>query len=182
METSTIFYPEGQGAQEVRPGDFLLTHGDYPTSRLIRLSQRLRYEERYARWSHVALITSADGDLAEAASTGIVSGHIRDYLGTDYHLVPLQNVSDEDRGQVKKFADNVLHAPYRTEFAWYVVASVMLTLLTNSRFVFGMVGTATCSGFVAEALVRTGIIFEKPPSHMTPADLAMKYLKKDLAA
>jgi hypothetical protein len=38
--------------------------------------------------------------------------------------------------------------------------------------VFGLVGTAICSGFVAEALVRTGVIFEKPPSHMMPSDLA----------
>jgi hypothetical protein len=44
------------------------------------------------------------------------------------------------------------------------------------------VGTAICSGFVAEALVRTGVIFEKPPSHMMPADLAKKYLTASQAA
>jgi hypothetical protein len=45
-----------------------------------------------------------------------------------------------------------------------------------------MVGTAICSGFVAETLVRTGVIFEKPPSHMMPADLAKKYLTPSQAA
>jgi hypothetical protein len=37
---------------------------------------------------------------------------------------------------------------------------------------FGFVGTAICSGFVAKALVRTGVIFEKPPSHIMPSDIA----------
>jgi hypothetical protein len=76
----------------------------------------------------------------------------------------------------------VLSAPYRTQYGWLTIASIILTLLTNSRIVFGMIGTAVCSGFVAEALVRTGIIFDKPPSHMMPADLAQKYLSESQAA
>jgi hypothetical protein len=38
--------------------------------------------------------------------------------------------------------------------------------------ILGLVRTAICSDFVAEALVRTGLIFEKPPSHMMPSDIA----------
>ncbi len=80
------------------------------------------------------------------------------------------------------FARSVLDSPDRTEYGWLTIASIILTLLTSSRFVFGMVGTAICSGFVAEALVRTGIICEKPPSHMMPADLAKMYLTVSQAA
>ena len=80
------------------------------------------------------------------------------------------------------FAESVLSAPYRTQYGWLTIASIVLTLLTNSKLVFGMVGTAICSGFVAQALVRTGIIFDKPPSNMMPADLAQKYLSASQAA
>jgi len=72
----------------------------------------------------------------------------------------------------------VLDSPDRTEYEWLTIVSIILTLLTSSRFVFETMGIAICRGFVAEALVRLGIIIEKPPSHMMSADLA----KKDLTA
>jgi hypothetical protein len=176
MSTTVEFYPESQTADEMREGDFLLTHGDYLVSRLIRFGQRLSHEERYARWNHAVLVLSKDGRIAEALSQGVVETHVSKYEGKDYYLVRLQGVSDEDRGQMMAFANSVLSSPDRTEYGWLTIASIILTLLTTSRFVFGMVGTAICSGFVAETLVRTGVIFEKPPSHMMPADLAKKYL------
>jgi len=176
MPTRAEFYPEDREAEEMREGDFLLTHGDYIMSRLIRFGQRLSHEERYARWNHAVLVLSEDGRIAEALSHGVVENHISQYEGKDYYLVRLQDVSDEDRKEMMAFASSVLSSPDRTEYGWLTIASIILTLLTSSRFVFGMVGTAICSGFVAEALVRTGVIFAKPPSHMTPADLAEKYL------
>ncbi len=172
MATTVEFYPENRQAEEMREGDFLLTHGEYVISWFIRLGQRLRHEERYARWNHAALVLSSDGRIAEALSTGVVENDISKYQGTDYYLVRLRDVSDEDRKQMMAFANSVLSAPYRTEYGWITIASIILTLLTSSRLVFELVGTAICSGFVAEALVRTGIIFDKPPSHMMPADLA----------
>ncbi len=77
------------------------------------------------------------------------------------------------------FADSVLNTDDRTEYGWPTILSIILTLLTGSRLVFGMAGTAICSGFVAEALVRAGEIFDKPPSHMLPADLASHYEIED---
>lgn len=182
MATTVKFYPKDRAAEEMREGDFLLTHGDYLVSRLIRFGQRLRHEDRYARWNHAVLILSEDGRIAEALSQGVVENHISKYEGEDYYLVRLQGVRDEDRNQMMVFARSVLDSLDRTEYGWLTIASMILTLLTSSRFVFGMVGTAICSGFVAEALVRTGVIFEKPPSHMLPADLARKYLTPSQAA
>ena len=60
----------------MREGDFLLTHGKYTISRLIRFGQRLRYEERYARWNHAALVLSKEGRIAEALSRGVVENDI----------------------------------------------------------------------------------------------------------
>lgn len=182
MPTTVEFYPENEEAKAMREGDFLLTHGDYFVSRLIRFGQKLRHQERYARWNHAVLVLSEYGQIAEALSQGVVENHISKYEGKDYYLVRLQGVSDEDRKQMMAFAESVLTSPDRTEYGWPTIASIVLTLLTGSRLVFGLVGTAICSGFVAEALVRTGVIFDKPPSHMMPADLAKKYLSASQAA
>jgi hypothetical protein len=182
MPITTEFYPENQTAEEMHEGDFLLTRGDYLVSRLIRFGQRLRHEERYAQWNHAVLVLSKDGRIAEALSKGVVENHISKYHGKRYYLVRLQGVRDEDRNQMMAFAASVLESSDRTEYGWLTIASIILTLLTSSRLVFGMAGTAICSGFVAEALVRTGIIFDKPPSHMMPADLAKKYLSASQAA
>lgn len=182
MGATVEFYPGNEEVEEMRKGDFLLTHGTYLTSKLIRFGQRLRYDERYARWNHAALVIGEDGSIAEALSKGVVKNNITDYRGKDYYLVRLQGVSDEDREQMMAFAHAVLHSEDRTEYGWLTIVSIIFTLLTTSRAVFGMVGTAICSGFVADALVRTGVIFDKPPSHMMPADLAQKYLSAPQAA
>ena len=182
MPTTVEFYPKGREAEGMREGDFLLTHDKNIIGWLVRFGQRLRYEEHYARWNHAVLVLSEDGRIAEALSMGVVENHISKYQGEDYYLVRLRDVSDEDRKQVVAFARSVLDSPDRTEYGWPTFASIILMLLTNSRWVFGMVGTAICSGFVAEALVRTGAIFEKPPGHMMPADLAKEYLDASQAA
>ncbi len=176
MPTTVEFYPKDREAEGMREGDFLLTHDKNIIGWVVRFGQRLRYEERYARWNHAVLVLSEDGRIAEALSMGVVEDHISKYQGEDYYLVRLRDVSDEDRKQMVAFAESVLKAPYRTRYGWPTLTSIVLTLLTNSRWVFGRVDTAICSGFVAEALVRTGAIFEKPPSHMMPADLAKEYL------
>ena len=81
MRTSVEFYSKNEEAEAMREGDFLLTHGDYIVSRLIRFGQRLRHEERYARWNHAVLVLSEDGQIAEAPSHGVVENNISDYLG-----------------------------------------------------------------------------------------------------
>jgi hypothetical protein len=115
-----------------------------------------------------------EGDIAEALSNGVVRNHISRYTPPACYLVKI-NASDEDRSQMMALAEAVLTDCDRTEYGWLTILSIILTLLTGSKLVFGMVGTAICSGFVAEALVRAGEIFDKPPSHMMPADLAMHY-------
>ncbi len=170
-------YPSGEQARKLRGGYFLVTHGTHVMSRLIRFGQALRFRgdrSVYARWNHVALILDDKGALGEALSRGVVETNISDYRGTDYYVVQVE-CSEEDRQQVLAFARAVLKAPNRTRYGWSTIASLAFSQLTGSRFVFGRIGTAICSGFVSEALTRTGAIFPRPPAYMTPADLAEHY-------
>ena len=56
-------------AGDLRPGDFILTHGSHWTSQLIRVGQALRFRGKnrtYAYWNHAALIVGSGGDIIEA--------------------------------------------------------------------------------------------------------------------
>ena len=175
--TQVALYPSGEQAERLRGGYFLVTHGAHLMSRLIRFGQGLRFRgerRRYARWNHVALVLDEQGSLGEALSRGVVRTDISKYRGTDYYVVQVE-CSEEDRQQVLRFANAVLGAKERTRYGFSTIASLAFSQLTGSRFVFGAIGTAICSGFVSEALVRTGEIFPRPPAYMTPADLAEHY-------
>ena len=56
-------------ADAPRPGDFILTHGDEWTSKLIRFGQSLRYRgasAKYTYWNHTALVVDGAGTIVEA--------------------------------------------------------------------------------------------------------------------
>lgn len=177
MAVQVVLNPSGVDATGLRGGYFLVTHGTHLMSRLIRFGQALRFRgdrRRFAHWNHVALVLDSAGNLGEALAEGVVQTTIDKYHGTDYYVVEVE-MSDEDREQVLAFARSVLEAQERTGYGWWMIVSLAVAQLTGSRFVFGRIGTAICSGFVSEALTRTGAIFERPPAHMTPADLAEHY-------
>lgn len=113
----------------------------------------------------------AEGNLGEALSAGVVRTNLSEYEGTDYHLVRVR-CAEADRKQIAAFAAAVLDAPHRTTYGWLTIVSLFFTLTFGSTFVFGKIGTAICSGFASEALVRMGAILPRPPAYMMPADLA----------
>lgn len=163
------FYGAGVGAKGARTGDVLLTHGTGRISWAIRFGQSLRYSWQESSRNHAALVVSEDGRLAEALADGVVATHLNRYEGSDYWLVRV-GMPDEDREQVKLFAEAVLAARWR--YSWLTIASVIVQLLAGSTLAFSRASTAICSGFVSEALVRAGLVFPKPPHAMMPADLA----------
>jgi hypothetical protein len=168
------FYPEGSSAEELKTGYIVLTSGAHWTSRMIRFGQRLRFRgerAKFAHWNHVALVLDAEGNIGEALSQGVVRTNLSKYEGTDYHLVRVQ-CSAEDREQIGAFAKAVLDSPKRTSYGWLTIVSLFFTLGFGSTIMIGKIGTAICSGFASEALVRTSAILPRPPAYMMPADVA----------
>ena len=153
------------------PGDFLLTHGDTRVNALIRWGQRLRYrgsQAKFAHWSHAALFVDENGMLVEAQESGVQERNVSVYLNTEYHVVHLLDASVEGRNHAIAFATHCLNDTY----GFLTDISLFLTLLTASKFAFGVDGQIICSGLVARALERTGAIFQYDSWHMLPADLA----------
>ncbi len=152
----------------MQPGDFILTHGDHWQSRVIRLGQSIRRDLRpYAHWNHAALVIEP-GLVAEALSAGVVTSRLDKYA-EDYVHVPVP-MSDQDRAQVLAFAESVLAARWR--YGWRTIVTSSLACAFGSGALWAHDNTAICSGFVAEALVRAGLIFPRHPTAMMPADLA----------
>jgi uncharacterized protein YycO len=169
----------GEQAEAYRPGDFVLTHGDAWTSKLIRFGQRLRIhgdDRKYTHWNHAALIVSDGGDLVEALGRGVLRTHLSKYQPTEYHLVRI-SAGEEDRAQAVAFADWAAGAPdgRRQPYGFLTLVSIAYTLVTGGKFTFAIDGQAICSGLVARAMERTGAIFNRTPTHIMPADLAKYY-------
>jgi hypothetical protein len=168
-------YPSGRQPMLWEPGDFLLTHRESPASRLTRWGQALRIhgdDRKYTYWNHAALIVGPAGELIEAVGKGVVHSNASQYLPTEYTVVRL-TADPEDRKQAVAFAEWA--ADHHGRFGFATIASVALTLLTGAKVSFFVDGQFICSGLVARALERTGAIFNRTSSHITPADLAKYY-------
>jgi uncharacterized protein YycO len=168
-------YGPGAEVDSPEPADFILTHANTVTSQLIRAGQKLRYfgrDRKYTHWSHAGIFVNHAGDLIEAVGSGVQQRNISVYKDTEYYVVRLRNVSASERAQAVRFAEHCLSQRY----AWLTLAGVALSLLSGSRFSWGVDGQQICSALVARALERTGQIFvEEEPWHITPAGLAKHF-------
>jgi hypothetical protein len=165
-----LFRP-GQTIEQPLPGDFLLTHANAWTSQLIRLGEAVRYRgsrRKFAHWSHSALFIGTDGEIIEALGGGVQQRNVSVYKDTEYLVIRLNQVPDAERRHEVEFACHCLHQHY----GFLTILSLLITLFTASKFVFGVDGQKICSGLVAQALERTGEIFQYDSWHMMPADLA----------
>jgi uncharacterized protein YycO len=156
-----------------RPGDFILTHGNEWTSKLIRFGQSLRYRgphAKYTYWNHTALIVDTKGAIVEALGTGVALRSIHDYEPTQYTVVRI-TASEEDRMQAATFARSCVGA----EYGWVSIVSIAISLVTGGGFAFAIDGQLICSGLVARSLERTTAIFKHDPARIMPAELAEVY-------
>ncbi len=166
----------GKSIQNPERGDFVLTRGHEWTSVMIRVGERLRYRgenRKFAFWNHAALFTDENGGIIEALGSGVKAGNISKYAPIDYHVVRLDDVSDEDRQHEVAFAKDCVAK--HDKYGYLTILSIALSLLFGGRLGFGIDGQEICSGLVGRALERTGEIFEEDPWHMMPADFAQAY-------
>ena len=154
--------------EELNPGNFIVVHGNDFFDKLIQIFTM-------SRWNHAALVTSADGSIIELSPKGIHKRNISEYPSEDVHVVAIE-MSQEDKKQVTGYADFMLrkHAAY----GFVTIATIVFKIITKSRLVLKLDGTLICSEFVARALSQGGVIWDKDPSLITPADLYNKFVAK----
>jgi hypothetical protein len=173
-------FGEGETATEFSAGDFILTHGNAWTSKMIRFGQALRIhggDRKYTWWNHAAMLVSGDGDLVEALGAGVMRTKLSHHEPVEYHLVRT-GASEPDRNEVVAFAEwaaGDANGADRERYGYVTIASIAWTLLTGGKFTFALEGQMICSGLVARGQERTDAIFNRTPSHIMPADLAKYY-------
>ncbi len=164
----------------MQTGDFILTHGTHPQSRIIQFGQSIRPELRkYSGWNHAALIVNEDGLLSEALSSGIRYSHISKYMDepdTDEKFVVVHTFTPpEGQERILDYLDKV-HVD-RWEYGWGTIATSAISCLGGRRLpFFSFDGTAICSGHVAECMVRgNNAYFPRHAQAMMPAELGLFY-------
>jgi hypothetical protein len=174
---SVKHYPAGQSPETFCPGDFSLHRatatkgaGGATTTlgKLIQAGERTRYgNSDYARWTHSALIVSADGDICEALEKGVVRDNISKYRGTDYLIVHV-TASDDQRRLACGFAETRVGDKYGVlNFIGLAIQSLFgwnLSLHMDGEFI--------CSGLVSRATEKYIEAYPRSPENMMPGDLA----------
>lgn len=151
----------GEPCPEAQSGDVLLIKGTGWLSHLIMLAEP---------YSHV--ITRTRPHYADAQARGVVRRPVETYEEAERVLVRV-DAAEADRQQMEAFAESVLRAKWRYSYLGFAVTALMM--LTGGRLSVRRYNTSYCSGLAAETLVRAGYIFEKPPSSVTPGDLARHF-------
>lgn len=150
----------------------------------IAFGEVLRYGRNtpYTQWTHCAIVYDVRGqdpaaiEIVEArASARVHKTFLSKYAGR--YAIGHTRVGPSDWCEVEYFLDSVLKARARYDvlgWAWLAIYA-----LTGTKVCLQRAGTATCSGLVADALTRIGIVWTRPPYAMTPADVAADLTKCD---
>ncbi len=168
-----VHYRPGEAISRTRPGDIILVRHKHWLSLLIRAFVRMRHrapeERRYAYWSHAALAINNAGHLVEVNMRGVSISHIRQYRECDYHYVWL-DLPEAGRKAAVDFARSCLKQKYSLRNFLLLAASIPL----GDRVPIPDSGHG-CVSLIARALQQAGIRFDRKPTEMTPADLAMRF-------
>lgn len=161
----------------IAPGDVILGRAHGQKHQIIRWGQARRLapaDRPYAGYTHAALVVSADGDLVEAVGEGVHRSSLTRYVIDEeiYQVVRIE-ISEEARERVVEFA--LWAAQARAPYASLATVCTTVWAFTNSRLMFFMDGSFTCSGLVAAALERMGARFEVNAAKVTPAQLAVMF-------
>lgn len=139
----------------------------------------------WARYSHTALVVSVLNPetrrtelmLAEALSKGVSYSPISKYAPSNYTILP-NVINDNDLLQIHMFVGNVIG--HKTKYGFVTFVTLFIYCVTASMtflptLILAQSGTAICSGFVCDALVRAGFIWDREPYWMMPANIAAHY-------
>jgi hypothetical protein len=127
-------------------------------------------ERHCAYWNHAALVVGTNGAIVEAGTAGVVFQHLDKYHGEDYHYVAV-SATPEQRRRALLYAVSRTGSPYDN----LALAGIVVSALTRGRLRLKESQHDLCGGLVARALACGGERFPKPPTSMTPADLAVHY-------
>jgi hypothetical protein len=135
-ETISYYAPGETPRGPFGAGDFYLTSSGRIGSRMIQRWQTRRYkdgESAYAKWNHAGLFLGDAGLIAEALGNGVVRRDISAYTEPRVAVIRPPDMAELDRGQIRRFADEVLRV--RFEYSYETLLAIALQLTPRTPWV-----------------------------------------------
>jgi uncharacterized protein YycO len=173
MATTYKVYAAGQDPIKYVPGDFILVSTTGILAKFIQFGQFFRYHGKmkpYSHWNHAAMVIDEDGTIVEAVGRGVVTSHISDYTNVEYYYVTTK-LNKQSRDQTVAACKSFI----KDKYGFLTILSIALELSTGIKMQFTNDNTMICSAVVAQSLWAGGVVFDRNPYQMMPADLAAAF-------
>jgi len=173
MTTTYKVYEAGKDPVKYVPGDFILVSTKGVLAKFIRFGQFIRYHGKmkpFAHWNHAAMVINENGDIVEAVGRGVVISNISEYTNQEYYYVSTK-LNKQSRDQTIAACNSFV----KDKYGWLTILSIALELATGIKMQFTNSNTMICSAVVAQSLWAGGVVFDRNPYQMMPADLAASF-------
>lgn len=173
MTSTYKIYAAGEDPKSYVPGDFILVSTKGVLAKLIRFGQFIRYHGKmkpFSRWNHAAMIIDEDGTIVEAVGRGVITSNISEYINVEYYYVTTK-LNKQSRDQTVSACKSFI----KDKYGFLTIVSITLDLITGIKMQLTNSNTMICSAVVAQSLWAGGIIFDRNPYQMMPADLAASF-------
>ena len=173
MTTTYKVYEAGTEPVKFNPGDFILVSTTGILAKFIRFGQFIRYHGKmkpFSTWNHAAMIVDEEGTIIEAVGRGVRYAHIDEYKNVEYYLVNTK-LNSQSRNQAVAACKSFI----KDKYGWFTIVSIAIELITGIKLQFSLNNSMICSAVVGQSLWAGGVIFNRNPYQMMPADLAAAF-------
>lgn len=173
MTTTYKVYQAGSEPPKFNPGDFILVSTTGILAKFIRFGQFIRYHGKmkpFSTWNHAAMIVDEEGTIIEAVGRGVRYAHIDEYKNVEYYLVNTK-LNSQSRNQAVAACKSFI----KDKYGWFTIVSIAIELITGIKLQFSLNNSMICSAVVGQSLWAGGVIFNRNPYQMMPADLAAAF-------
>jgi len=173
MSTTYKVYAAGQDPTKYVPGDFILVSTKGVLAKLIRFGQFIRYHGKmkpFSHWNHAAMIIDEDGTIVESVGRGVIVSNISEYKNVEYYYV-FTKLNKQSRDQTVAACKSFI----KDKYGWVTIFSIAMELLVGIKVQLTNSNTMICSAVVAQSLWAGGVVFDRNPYQMMPADLAASF-------
>lgn len=154
----------------LRPADLVLVrHNKGVLGSAIRFGEKLHGGGEWA-WTNHAAIAIDRTKVVEETARGAVVTEISEWHDVVYCVVR-PKVQERDKNEAVHFA----HWCVGWRYSWLSILGLILDMTLGLRVTVGTEGRMICSALACRAHERLGLVPDKTPEMVTPADLARYY-------
>ena len=203
IREGVLLHRPGEPLPEPRPGDLILCHGDRWVHKFVQVGQRARMllgrvgtrtkRGRWVHYDHVAVYAgrrAGEPVVIEALPGGVRVTPLSALDGREYMLLDVSRCAtkgcppnDPPRDELvaedakRRMAVAYVNKCVGLEYGLVLhYLGMVATTLTAGGVTFSGAQQEICSSMAAQAAVRLGHVFDRPPASTMPADLMRHFV------